>query len=297
MIELRGAIQPVRDMSRALQWYQDWLGCSPVVERKGYVRFEVGAGALELVLADDVEDVAPRSAAGIWGVSDIQEHWERLLKAGATAVEDPHQREGGVWVASLRDPEGNRLVLMEGAGESRRDTPVPMAASGESLQSIEVERIISAPRERVWQAWTRQEELGAWFGSDARFELRIGGPFEIYFAPGPGGARGSEGCRVLSYLPGRMLSFTWNAPPDQPTRGWHTWVVVELANIDSVKAVTRLRLTHTGWPKVEGDVQSSDAASGKPDAAQWQETFNYFQRAWPQVMTALERHLGTSPGH
>src|SRR5690554_6353533 len=97
MIELRGAIQPVRDMSRALQWYQDWLGRTPVVERTGYVHVTVEAVALSLVLADDVEDVAPRSADGLWGVSDIQEHWERLLKAGATAVEDSHQREGGVW--------------------------------------------------------------------------------------------------------------------------------------------------------------------------------------------------------
>ena len=46
-------------------------------------------------------------------------------------------------------------------------------------------------------------------------DLRIGGPFELYFGGPdvPHDQRGSNGCQVLTYVPGEMLSFTWNAPP------------------------------------------------------------------------------------
>ncbi|TXD37498.1 hypothetical protein FRC98_07335 [Lujinxingia vulgaris] len=290
MIRLQGARYSVRDLEEARRWYQEWLGRSPAHAGDDKVRFEAGASQLVLVNAPEVDE----GAGELWEVHDLASSWERLLEIGAEAIEEPMEGEDGVWVAAARDPFGNRLNLVEGV---RGPGPVVMAASGESKRAIEVERIISAPRARVWQAWTRQEELGAWFGSDARFELRVGGPFEIYMLAEPAGLRGSEGCRVLSYLEERMLSFSWNAPPDHPTRPWQTRVVVELSNIDSVKAVTRVRLTHTGWPVLSSDQGQKDAAPGEPGAAEWDATFAYFQRAWPQVMTALERHLGGSVGH
>lgn len=32
----------------------------------------------------------------------------------------------------------------------------------------------------------------------------------------PSGKKGSEGMKILSFLPETMLSFEWNAPPDFP---------------------------------------------------------------------------------
>ncbi|RVU48580.1 hypothetical protein EA187_03885 [Lujinxingia sediminis] len=292
MIHLQGTTYAVRDLNEARRWYQEWLQRSPAVEGASEVRFEVGAGWLVLV-----EDRAGKALSGCsarWQVEDVEGTWERLLELGAEAVEKPCMGEDGVWGALVCDPFGNRLELVEGMGVPG---PVRIAAAGESTRAIEVERIISAPRTRVWQAWTHQDELGSWFGRDAYVELRVGGPFEIYMLAEPSGFRGSEGCRVLSYLEERMLSFSWNAPPDHPTRLWQTRVVVELSDIDSVQSVSRLRLTHTGWPSLDGDEAQKAAASGEPDAAEWDATFAYFQRAWPKVMTALERHLGGSAGH
>ncbi|WP_230469928.1 SRPBCC domain-containing protein [Lujinxingia vulgaris] len=295
MIQLQGAVYPVRDLKRAARWYQEWLECSPAAEGRSEVRFETATGELLLVeLVDGRPERNPASCGARWQTADVRAAWERLLKLGADEVEAPRMREDGVWVGIACDPFGNRLNLVEGAGAQG---PLRIAASGESSRAIEVERIISAPRTRVWRAWTRQEELGAWFGSDAHVELRVGGPFEIYMLAEPAGLRGSEGCRVLSYLEERMLSFSWNAPPDHSTRDWQTRVVVELSDIDSVKAVTRVRLTHTGWPRATGDEAQNDAAPGEPDAAEWDATFAYFQRAWPRVMTSLERHLSRATGH
>ena len=38
--------------------------------------------------------------------------------------------------------------------------------------------------------------------------------YELHFLEdAPEGRRGSESCRVLAFVPERLLSFTWNAPP------------------------------------------------------------------------------------
>ena len=78
----------------------------------------------------------------------------------------------------------------------------------------------------VWAAWASSEGIASWWNPPAtRIDLRIGGPFELLFAiDQPKGRRGSEGCRYLAYVPGEVVSFTWNAPPHlaraRRTPGW-----------------------------------------------------------------------------
>ena len=73
-------------------------------------------------------------------------------------------------------------------------------------RSIVKEACIAAPPSEVWKAWTTAEGIRTFMAQDARIELRPGGPYEIYFNPNAEeGARGSEGCQVLSYIPERML--------------------------------------------------------------------------------------------
>ncbi len=56
--------------------------------------------------------------------------------------------------------------------------------------------------------WTTSEGLRAFFGVDNRIEMVSGGAFEIYFLmENEYGLRGSEGCKVISLLPQKMLSF------------------------------------------------------------------------------------------
>ncbi len=134
-------------------------------------------------------------------------------------------------------------------------------------------RQIPVPRPDVWTRLTTSDGAAAFFSPAAHIELRRGGPYEIFFLldADPGG-RGSEGCRVLSYVEGEMLSFTWNAPPHFPEIRWQrSFVVIRLGDRDG--GGTELRLTHTGW------------GSG----AQWQEVRDYFERAWDQVLDQLER--------
>ena len=72
---------------------------------------------------------------------------------------------------------------------------------------------------------------------------------------------------VLAFQPGRMLAFTWNAPPHLPeVRGHMTHVIVRLSEVDP--ETTRVSLTHDGWG----------------DGGEWDQAFDYFSRAWAKVV-------------
>lgn len=138
-------------------------------------------------------------------------------------------------------------------------------------------RLINATTDKVWQKWTTSEGLKSFIGVDNLVELVPGGPFEIYFLmDNPPGSRGGEGNQVLSFLPEKMLSFTWNAPPSIPEIRNHphkTWVVVQLEGLATDQ--TQVTLDHLGW--LDGD--------------KWGEAYAYFERAWDIVLDALEQSV------
>ena len=133
--------------------------------------------------------------------------------------------------------------------------------------------IVNMPVDLVWWKWTTHEGLLTFFGEDNKVELTPGGAYEIYFNMDvPAGSRGAEGCTVLSYIPERMLSFTWNAPPkfrEARESPHHTWVVVEFKSLCEDK--TQVTLTHLGWPEDED----------------WNGVYLYFAEAWDSVMSWL----------
>jgi len=135
--------------------------------------------------------------------------------------------------------------------------------------------VIPLDLETIWKKWTTHQGLKTFIGVDNKVELRPGGPYEIYFLKdNPEGTRGGEGNQVLSFLPQKMLSFTWNAPPSIPEIRHHahkTWVVVQFEKVDADH--TKVTLDHLGWLA----------------GAKWDETYDYFDRAWDIVLTSLEQ--------
>lgn len=145
-------------------------------------------------------------------------------------------------------------------------------------QHIRREVIVPAQRDAVWHAWTTVEGAKTFFAPDARLDLSIGGAYEILFnLSEPPGQQGSEGCTVLSYLPGVMLSFSWNNPPILPDiRHDQTWVVLQLEDVpDGVRTV----LTHLGWREGES----------------WQRALAYFEDAWSLVLARLKHRFEVGP--
>ncbi len=162
------------------------------------------------------------------------------------------------------------------------------AAADDPLFPITASAVVHAPVAEVWRAWTTDEGLRAFLVEGSKVELRPGGPYEIYFSmQAPEGSRGSEGCTVLSYLPEKMLSFQWNAPPKfEHARFIHTWVVVNFEALSPDR--TRVELTHLGF---------AERAAAHPDhRAEWEEVRAYFVNAWPFVLGALTEHFAPDDG-
>ena len=156
------------------------------------------------------------------------------------------------------------------------------------------------------------------FAPRAHIDFVLGGAYELLWsgddevAPG---SQGSERCRVLSYLPGEMLSFEWNAPPEFPgVRGTPTFVVVFLADAEPgaqcpavpradepmalqlvqrtpgvstggydrrkeacVEASTLVRLSHLGWR----------------DGEEWDKAYEYFEQRLVDGADPFARALRT----
>ncbi len=152
------------------------------------------------------------------------------------------------------------------------------AGRGADVRHFVKETTIAAPCSEVYAAWSDATQFTHTYDSGdpgqselaANIELEIGGRYEWLWD----GKLGSNGCQVLSYIPGRMISFSWNAPPTQPeSRARHTWVVVELESLSALE--TAVRLTHLGFGR----------------APHWDETHDYFSQAWEHVLRQFKKGL------
>ena len=217
----------------------------------------------------------------------------RLAQLGYTP--DPESQrmraffdQGNAWVlqALKRNLEGKAGEASPDSDGSTAAENAPPAGAESGLSPIRKEAVIEAPVSEVWRCWTTGAGVKS-FLTEAKVELRIGGPFEIYFGPEASrGERGSEGCTILSYEPMRMLSFSWNAPPKfGDLRQKRTWVVLHLD--PQGPHACRVRLDHLGF---------AEQAEGDPDRADdWALVRAYFDTAWPKVLGALREHFTASP--
>ena len=276
---LRTLIFDVGDLDAAKRFYTDVLGTAPTFDQPFYVGFDVGGYELGLRPAEGELRPGVGGSTAYLAVDDVDAALARLVEGGSTVREPAKDVGEGIIVAAVVDPFGNVVGLIR----NRHFAPklVEVGADDLSDRLIVCERVVPLPRSEVFSLFTSADGIERWLTDSAKVELRPGGAYEIEFLPeAPLGSRGSESCRVLSFIPDRMLSFTWNAPPQfDKTRFLHTWVVVEL---EDAPEGTRVVITHTGWP-----------ASGFQDEPQWEETFCYFAAAWPWMLEQLDAFAAT----
>ncbi|HTC14891.1 MAG TPA: VOC family protein [Steroidobacteraceae bacterium] len=107
---LRTAIYPAPDLAAAKRWYTDLLGMEPYFAESFYVGFSVGGFELGLV-----PDAVPGTAGPqpLWGVVDIDAAYSRLLQLGASPLDPITEVGGGIKVAAVVDPFGNRFGVIE----------------------------------------------------------------------------------------------------------------------------------------------------------------------------------------
>lgn len=107
---LRTVIYPAPDLQAAKLWYEKVLERAPYFDQPFYVGFAVGGFELGLV-PDAKPGIA--GAQALWGVPDVDTAYARLLELGATSLEAVTEVGGGIRVATVQDPFGNRFGIIE----------------------------------------------------------------------------------------------------------------------------------------------------------------------------------------
>ncbi len=149
-------------------------------------------------------------------------------------------------------------------------------------RAINEKIVVNAGVDDVWKAWTTTEGIKSFFAPDAKVELRVDGPFQIYINPyAPAGEKGADDMIFLAIQDKKMISFTWNAPPGLPeARKQRTVVIVRF--IPRGEMLTEVTLHHVGW---------GEGGAGN----EWDKAYGYFAKSWPNVLKNLKKRFDDGP--
>ena len=109
---LRTVIYKVSDLAKATAWYASAFGTEPYFNEPFYVGFSIGGYELGLLPEETSEEIKTANVLTYWGVDHVDQEYKRLLDAGATALEEPHDVGGEIIVAAVKDPWGNAIGLI-----------------------------------------------------------------------------------------------------------------------------------------------------------------------------------------
>lgn len=115
---LRTACYPTPDLARGKEWYTNVLGVAPYFDEPFYVGFSVGGFELGLIPDGQPGDLGVQV---LWGVADVAAELKRLTDLGAQPNEPVTDVGGGIKVASVKDPFGNRFGIIENPHFKRED--------------------------------------------------------------------------------------------------------------------------------------------------------------------------------
>lgn len=123
---LRTIIYPAPDLEAAKAWWSRQLGCEPYFDEPFYVGFSVAGYELGLDPDASQED----GPVTYWGVADCDAALAQLLDGGATARFEVRDVGDGIRVASVRDPAGNPVGIVENPHFALPDDPPASAGPG-----------------------------------------------------------------------------------------------------------------------------------------------------------------------
>ncbi len=108
---IKTVLHPVSDLAAAKAVYSALLGISPQTDDSYYVGFETEGQHIGLVPGGGPQGMT--SPVAFWHVPDLDAKLAEVTAAGATVKEPAHDVGGGRLVATVTDPDGNVLGLLE----------------------------------------------------------------------------------------------------------------------------------------------------------------------------------------
>ena len=110
---LMTVVYPVDDLQKGKDWYQQALGKPPYFDETFYVGFNVAGYELGLLPREGGSRRQEAGSTAYWGTEDIEATVKRLVGIGAAVEQAVEDVGDGIKVATLRDPFGNYLGIIE----------------------------------------------------------------------------------------------------------------------------------------------------------------------------------------
>jgi predicted enzyme related to lactoylglutathione lyase len=108
---IKTVLQPVSDPEKAKALYTALLGQPPQTDGPYYIGFDVAGQHIGLLPGGGPQGLT--SPVAYWHVSDIEAKVAEVTAAGATVKEPASDVGGGRLVATVTDPDGNVLGLIQ----------------------------------------------------------------------------------------------------------------------------------------------------------------------------------------
>jgi predicted enzyme related to lactoylglutathione lyase len=108
---IKTVLHPVSDVEKAKTVYAALLGVEPSTDSAYYVGFDVAGQHIGLLPGGGPQGLT--SPVAYWHVEDIEATLAAVTAAGATVKDAPNEVGGGRVVASVIDPDGNVLGLIQ----------------------------------------------------------------------------------------------------------------------------------------------------------------------------------------
>lgn len=112
--KLRTIVYQCSDLTAAKDWYSRVTGVKPYFDEPFYVGFDINGFELGLDPCPEKPEEGNHSVA-YWQVASVRESVDHFLSAGATLIQDVTNVGGAIQVATVADPFGNYIGLIEGA--------------------------------------------------------------------------------------------------------------------------------------------------------------------------------------
>lgn len=108
---IKTVLHPVSDLAASKAVYVALLGIAPQTDEAYYVGFEASGQHIGLVPGGGPQGMS--SPVAYWHVADLEAKLAEVTAAGATVKEPAHDVGGGRLVATVADPDGNVLGLLQ----------------------------------------------------------------------------------------------------------------------------------------------------------------------------------------
>ena len=116
---IKTVLHPVSDLEKAKAVYTALIGLAPQTDGDRYVGYEAEGQQIGLVPGGGPQGIT--SPVAYWHVSDIEAKLAEVTDVGATVHEPPREVGGGRLAATITDPDGNVLGLIQDRSTDRSE--------------------------------------------------------------------------------------------------------------------------------------------------------------------------------